>query len=104
MFNAAVAQPTTEFQERRASVRHAVHIKAILRADGKAQPTIIDDLSTGGAGLNGAIGIFANQHVEIELPDGRHLPGKVAWWLSGCCGIQFREPLKPDDPLFAAAK
>lgn len=97
---AAVAEPKPHFVERRASVRRAVDIPATLHANGETQPTVIDDLSTGGAGLNGAIGIYANQHVEIELADGRRLSGKVAWWLSGCCGIQFAQPISDTDPLF----
>lgn len=104
MFKAAIAEPSPNYAERRTSVRHTVHIEAILHANGEAQRTIIDDLSTGGAGLNGAIGIYANDNIEIELADGRRLAAEVAWWLTGCCGIKFREPLQPDDPIFAAVK
>ena len=104
MFSFAAQQPSPQSAaaERRQNARHAVHIDAVLHAGDKSQATIIDDLSIGGAGLDGAIGIFANDHVEIELADGRRLPGKVAWWLSGTCGVQFAEPLRPDDQLFAA--
>ena len=102
MFPATAEQPHPKFEERRASVRHDVHIAATLHAGGRSQPTVIDDLSTGGAGLNGAIGIFANERVEIQLANGRRLSGTVAWRLSGCCGIQFHEPLLEQDPLFAS--
>jgi hypothetical protein len=104
MFKAAIADPSPNYAERRTSARYTVHIEATLHAGGKAQSTIVDDLSTGGAGLNGAIGIYANDDIEIEFADGRRLAAKVAWWLSGCCGIQFREPLQPNDPIFAVAK
>lgn len=87
--------------ERRREPRYAVHIAARLHAGGRAQDTVIDDLSRGGAGLDGAIGIYANDPVEIELPDGRRLPGLVAWWLTGSCGVRFLEPLAADDPLLA---
>lgn len=99
---AAIVEPRPQFAERRASERYAVHIPATLHADGKAQPTVVDDLSTGGAGLNGAIGIYANQQVEIEFADGRRLSGQVAWWISGCCGIQFAQPISEMDPLFSS--
>ena len=89
--------------ERRRSPRFAVRIDAVLHANGTSQPTIIDDLSVGGAGLDVAIGIYANDTVELELADGRRLPGQVAWWLSGACGVQFAEPLQPNDRLFEAA-
>ena len=94
-------QPTGA--ERRRAPRFAVQIDAVLHANGTSQPTVIDDLSVGGAGLDLAIGIYANDAVEIELADGRRLPGQVAWWLSGACGVQFAEPLRPDDRLFRAA-
>ena len=96
------SQPTAD--ERRGNTRYAVHIDAVLHAGGKSQATVIDDLSLGGAGLDGAIGIYANDHVEIELRDGRRLPGTVAWWLSGACGVQFATPLQPGDKLLDAVK
>ena len=96
------SRPQPSGAERRRSARHAVRIDAVLHAGDTSQATVIDDLSVGGAGLERAIGIYANDHVEIELPDGRRLPGKVAWCLIGACGVQFAEALGLDDPLFAA--
>ncbi len=104
MFKAAIAEPVPNYEERRTSTRYAVHIEAILHANGKSQPTLIDDLSLSLIRLNGAIGIYANEDVEVELPDGRRLGAKVAWWLSGCCGVQFNKPLPSNDPIFAAVK
>lgn len=106
MFPAATwhSNPQPTGAERRHNTRHAVRIEAILHARGASQPTVIDDLSLGGAGLERAIGIYANDHVEIELANGRRLPGTVAWCLIGACGVQFAEPLPPGDPLFAAVE
>lgn len=99
--NKSPQQVCRDGDERRREPRYAVQIAARLHAGGRPQDTLIDDLSRGGAGLDGAIGVYANDHVVIELPDGRRLPGMVAWWLTGTCGVRFFEPLAPDDPLLA---
>ncbi|MBU2532974.1 MAG: PilZ domain-containing protein [Alphaproteobacteria bacterium] len=85
--------------ERRQFPRRKVRIEAKLIAGRKVQPTVIEDLSAGGAGLRNAIGVFANDPVEIELNGGRRLKGVVAWWLTGYCGVQFDQTLAADDPL-----
>lgn len=96
-------RPDVALAERRRHRRFSVSIDATLHSGGNAQPTVIDDISAGGAGLKGAIGIFANDQVEIELGDGRRLTGTVAWWMSGCCGVQFHVPLPDGDPLLSTA-
>ena len=90
--------------ERRAHARFAAAIPATLHGRGASQATIINDLSAGGAGLSTAIGIFANDRVEIELSDGRRIPGQVAWWIAGSCGVQFDHPLAETDPLLTEVR
>lgn len=89
----------TERVNLRRAPRHPVHIRALLHKGSSFQTTTITDLSSGGAGLESAVGIFPADMIEIELMDGRRIAGKVSWWLMGCCGVQFLEELASDDPL-----
>jgi PilZ domain len=86
--------------DRRRSPRHPVRIRALLHGSCSFQSTTINDLSVDGARVDGANGVYPGDAVEIELMDSRKIPGKVAWWLMGACGIQFSEPLPDDDPLW----
>lgn len=90
------------FADRRASKRHTVQIEAILHARGKSQSILIDDISTGGVGVKRAVGLYANDRIEIEFAGKRRLTGKIAWWMSGNCGVQFDSALSETDPLLAA--
>ena len=84
----------------RKNLRVQVQISAHLHAAGECQATVITDLSLDGVGLDGAIAIFIGDQVEIELINGRRIPGYVIWWLMGSCGIQFSTPLSEDDVIF----
>lgn len=90
------------FAEKRAYQRHRVHIEARVHAGGEMQQTIINDISAGGVGLDRAIGIAANDEIEIEFASGRRIAAKVVWKVSGSCGVQFATPLAADDPLLPA--
>ena len=79
--------------------RYATRIRAILYKGDSFQSTLIRDVSAGGVGLRGAIGVFAGDKVALQLLDGRRLEAVVRWWLAGCCGLAFTEPLGPDDKL-----
>ncbi|MGI9411350.1 MAG: PilZ domain-containing protein [Hyphomicrobiaceae bacterium] len=85
----------------RKAARFPVRIRAVLQTAQSFQSTIIQDLSLGGAGLDGAVGVVPGDRVSIELLDGRSITGRVKWWLAGKCGIAFDEPLDPNDPLFS---
>ena len=91
------------YAERRTYQRHRVHIEACLHVGGEIQKTIINDISAGGVGLARAIGLSANDEIEIEFEGGRRIASKVVWKVSGSCGVQFAEPLAADDPLLPAA-
>ncbi|SRR6056297_1291933 len=96
-------KPAQASEDRRVHERFAVRIKASLYTTGHVQSAVIDDLSAGGVGLEGVIGVTANEPVGIELGDGRLLSGIIVWSLAGCCGVQFHAPLPDDDPLLRAA-
>ena len=85
----------------RKAARFPVRIRAVLQTKQSFQSTIIQDLSLGGAGLSGAVGVVPGDRVSIELLDGRSITGQVRWWLAGQCGVAFDEPLDPNDPLFS---
>jgi PilZ domain len=88
--------------EQRRHQRYSVRIAALLHARGKTQPVMINDLSTGGAGIESVIGIYSDDFVELELECGRRISGTVIWWISGCCGVQFDQTLSTNDPLLIA--
>lgn len=95
---------TASGPERRRHKRHAVSIEATLHRNGRHQAMLINDISAGGAGLESVVGVFANDAVEIELHNGRRISATVAWQMSGCCGLQFVEPLSETDPLLAGSQ
>jgi len=90
--------------EQRRHRRYAVRMEIVLHARGRSQPATINDVSTGGAGIEGVIGIYEDDSVEFEVEAGRRIPGTIVWWISGCCGVQFDQPLNHDDPLLIAAR
>ena len=85
--------------ERRRSTRSSVQIDAVLHAAQSSQTVTITNLAPEGVGLHVAVGLMPGDVVEIELKNGRMLPGEVVWRLMGSCGIHFSEPLSEDDPL-----
>ncbi len=99
------SHPDSDNQDRRSGIerkaaRFPVRIRAVLQTAQSFQSTIIQDLSSLGAGLDGAVGVVPGDRVSIELLDGRSIKGHVRWWLAGKCGVVFDEPLDPRDPLF----
>jgi PilZ domain len=90
--------PKTSTYLRRDS-RYATSIRALLYKGDSFQSTTIRDVSAGGAGLRGAIGVMAGDKVTLQLLDGRQLDAVVRWWLASCCGLAFSQPLDPDDRL-----
>jgi len=81
----------------RRSRRRRTNIRAILSTATTFQSTTITDISTTGAGIKSATGVFPGDSVKLELLDGRVLPGTVVWWLMGACGIEFQNPISEDD-------
>ena len=86
--------------ERRRIERIPVRIRGVLYHREHFQTTTIENISTGGAGLNGAVGVVPGNEVTIRLINGRELSGEVVWWLAGRCGISFHAELDANDPLF----
>ena len=86
--------------DRRNIERVSVRFRGVLYHGDRFQTTTIENLSNGGAGLNGAVGIVPGDDVTIRLLNGRELSGEVIWWLAGHCGVAFDNELASDDPLF----
>ena len=89
---------------RRTAPRFPVNIRALIYFDGKFQSSVIQDLSTGGAGLSGANGLLPGDNITIQFLDGRTVPGTIRWWLAGKCGVAFDTALDASDPLFLKVK
>jgi PilZ domain len=97
------------FRERPASLRRrhdrvATDIPAILHVRGHFRGVTIRNIAPGGASLLGGFALFRGDRIEIELLNGRRLPGRIAWSLGNRCGIAFKELLKSDDPLLLEAQ
>lgn len=100
-FATTAPAPTSDRgRDSRQNSRSHVQIRAHLHLGETCQATTITDLSLDGAGLDGAIGVAPGDAIELELISGRRLSGHIIWRLMGCCGVQFAEPLHPDDPIF----
>ncbi len=103
-FATTTSAPTSDHgRDSRQNPRSRVRIRAHLHFGETCQATTITDLSLDGAGLDGAIGVAPGDAIELELINGRRLSGHIIWRLMGCCGIQFAEPLRLDDPVFHQA-
>ncbi len=83
--------------------RMRTKVRAVLYAGTRFQTTVIRDISLGGIGLSGADGLFPGEPVTITLLNGASKSGVVRWWVGGCCGVQFDEPLTSEDPFFTSA-
>ena len=86
----------------RRTPRQAVNIRALLYVGKTFQTTRIVDVSAGGAGLCGALGLSKGDRIRIVLLDGRELSGVVQWWVMGRCGVAFLLPLAANDPILGA--
>ena len=86
--------------DRRNIKRVSVCLRGVLYHGDRFQTTTIENLSNGGAGLNGAVGIAPGDDVTIRLLNGRELSGEVIWWLAGHCGVAFYDELDSNDTLF----
>jgi hypothetical protein len=76
-------------EDRRRWLRRAEKNRATLHAAEQARSTLITDISAGGAGLDGAIGVLPGDKIEVGVVCGRQISGEVIWWITGCCGVKF---------------
>lgn len=83
--------------------RVRTNVRAVIYSGTTFQSTVIRDVSLGGVGLSGAHGLFPGERVTITQLNGASRSGVVRWWLGGCCGVKFDEPLTRDDPFYEAA-
>lgn len=88
-------------QIRRRDERRAARITVLLHCHGRFQTARVVDFSLGGLQLDGCFGVAVADQVAVELLSGQRLEGKVAWAVAGRIGVQFHQPLAPDDPVVA---
>jgi PilZ domain len=86
----------------RRTPRQTVNIRALLYVGKTFQTTRIVDISAGGAGVCGALGLSKGDRIKLVLLDGRELNGVVQWWIMGRCGVAFLLPLAANDPILGA--
>lgn len=85
----------------RRACRKETRIRAILVTETGFQSTVIRNLSRTGAGLARASRVQPGDSIALELLDGRVLMARVAWWLTGACGVEFDKALGESDRLLA---
>ncbi len=88
----------------RRHIRTQVRIRAVLYYATSFRSVVIKNISEGGAALECSTSLIQNDAITIKLISGRSIDARVRWWLGGICGVQFVEPLKPDDPLLSGSK
>jgi hypothetical protein len=84
--------------------RLPTQLRAILATDRGFQPTTIRDVSRGGVGLAGAIGLLPGDLVEVQLLTGQRYKGQLRWWCNGHCGVAFDTAISDQDPLLMLAE
>jgi hypothetical protein len=87
----AVRESTTEV-DRRDGGRVKLEASATLRADGRAVPVRLADLSAGGAALREAPALAPGTRVVLELPQGDRLPASVVGADGGRLRLAFDQP------------
>lgn len=88
----------------RRHIRLPTSIRAVLYHKTTFQPTTIRNVSCGGLGLDGAMGLFPGDRVTIRLMTGHQYTGNVRWWLANHCGIELDEEIDRSDHLIALAE
>lgn len=91
-----------DLPQRRAALRPNVRLPCTLEHQGRTTRAIVKDISTGGAGLDGAPGLVPQTVVLIEFEGGPCLAGLVVWSKGARAGVKFDVPLKAGHPLLAA--
>lgn len=79
--------------------RVPVKIRAVLHRGTRFESIEIRNISLGGAGLANCQSVMDRERVTITLLSGRQIEAIARWWLAGHCGVQFVQPLEPNDPL-----
>lgn len=97
-----IAQP--DLPQRRAAIRPDVHLPCMLEHHGMTYQAMVKDISTGGAGLEGAPTLKPQTVVLIEFESGHCIAGLVVWSKGDRAGVKFDVPLKAGHPLLASPK
>lgn len=89
-------------RDRRLHDRMSVQLRAFVHCHGVFKPTVVLNMSRGGAKLQDVFGLMPRDNVEIELLSGRRIPARIVWVMAGRCGVAFSELLTEDDELLLA--
>ncbi len=101
MRNPSTASNQVRQLVRRRDERRAASITALVYCHGRFQTARIVDFSLGGLQLDGCFGVAVANRLAVELLSGQRLEGKAAWAVASRIGVQFCQPLAPDDPIVA---
>jgi hypothetical protein len=88
----------TSSENRRRFKRLPMRAPVVVHHGGRFQSAKITEYSAGGLQLDGTFGLFPSDTIEVALPSGTRLPGKVAWALGRRVGIVFPHPLSASHP------
>jgi hypothetical protein len=84
--------------------RWPVHWSAVLRSPTVGQTVLVEDVSPGGLRMRAKGALRLGDALVVELPSRDELTGNIAWLRGSQCGVAYRCPLSPDDPLLIAAQ
>ena len=90
-----------QLPQRRSSMRRSILENCNITIAGNTYNCMVNDISPGGVGLTRVPQVTAGKPVSIEMSTGRVFEGRIAWCRNSAAGVQFNEPLPPDDPLLS---
>jgi hypothetical protein len=88
-------------QRRRAPRRSLLQNCVVHGPAQQVQTGFIRDASVGGLGLGRVSGLRRDDHVRVDLANGRQLHGSIAWVTGSSAGLRFDVTLEPSDSLIA---
>lgn len=97
--NGQIYLPVTP--QRRRSVRRALRENCEVRLGLWRYQCFALDISASGIGIERTPYLDVGAAVSVVLSVGRVLQGRVAWSRRQSAGVQFKDKLKPNDPLLA---
>jgi PilZ domain len=80
--------------ERRTHLRREINAPATLSHNGANQKVTVRDLSAGGIGIDGGVGIEPGDEVNVSLGGGVRFEGVAIWNRDGRVGVKLSAPLK----------
>lgn len=85
---------------RRKDKRRRVQFSAIAHCHGISRAIEVVDFSNTGLRIDKVSGLAAGDRVAISFTPDVAVEGTIAWLVWHKAGLQFAQPLKPDDPAY----